>query len=92
MSKYLIKFEANWADEFDCEQFSLVEADSVEIVYQNIKDMLTEYEGYIGFGSNQGWEEGEITNENFKVKELFGAEWAVMTYLFPHKTFGLGVL
>jgi len=78
---WLIKFEKNWADEFDCQQFEVVDS----------KDTA---EAYVGeaiqasyFGTNQGWEEGEITRKSFEIRELKSYEHKALEELFG-ATFG----
>lgn len=82
---YIIYFDKNWADEFDCQQFALTECPQYWI------DEIIE-EGMTYFGSNEGWELEEISEDDFVVRELSKKEWDVMVKLFPTKVFGTGLL
>ena len=86
---WLIKFEANWADEFNCQQFEIVDSEEKAEAY--VKELLN-YDpdvddGYIGFGTNQGWEEGEITERHFTITELETYQHEALEALFG-QTFG----
>jgi len=81
--KYLIKFEANWADEFDCEQFMLTKDCPMCYMDEILK------EGAWGFGTNQDFE--ELNTDNFQIVELTDEEAYTIEKFFGMK-FGVGVL
>ena len=87
--KTLIKFTANWADEFDCEQFQLVDQ-SLNQTHLQLMELLDD--GYLGFGTNQGWEKGEITINNFEISEISDVRWDMLHDLFSKDRFGTGIL
>jgi len=84
--KALLKFEANWADEFDCEQFMLVE--EVENAHKYIEELVGEYNG---FGSNQGFESDEISHSNFTITVIDDKMYYDLMKLFGRQ-FGTGIL
>lgn len=52
--KILVKLEKCWADEFDCEMFSVYEAESVEALRLQLARAATELEGVeVSFGTNE---------------------------------------
>lgn len=62
---YLIKFGSDWADEFYCEQFKIVE--TLEYA-EAIRDYLVKNGGY--FGTNEGWEEGQLSYRDFTITKI----------------------
>jgi hypothetical protein len=94
MKYYLLKFKRNWADEFDCDGFSVVnetEFNQLTLIFANdIADQPMNF----GFGSNQGWE-GEFTYRQFwnglGKKEITAgeAEFLVNNLLDPTRTYGV---
>lgn len=86
--KFMIKFVANWADEFECAQFTLMDN-----TYSGVEDYISEIlDDVLYFGTNQGWEDGEIDRSNFDIVELTEDEWITLNKLFPNRIFGLGIL
>jgi len=84
MTKNLIKFKANWSDEFDCEQF--IVTSHCPMCY--IEEILSE--GAWGFGTNQDFE--KLSVDDFEIIALSVPEAAVLEKLFPRNMFGVGVL
>ena len=90
--KHLIKFSANWADEFDCQQFE-ISSEPLEDIMDSIEYMVSkDGDGYLGFGSNQGFEYGELQPGDFEVIELNDDEVTVLDRLFGKTKFGTGIL
>lgn len=83
---YLIKLCADWADEFYCEQFKIV--DTLEHA-EAIKDYLIRNGGY--FGTNEGFEEGELSERNFTVTQISDNQAEVIRDLLGN-CFGTGIL
>lgn len=86
MSKFLIKFESDWADEFQCEQFTIVPSKEQA---QAIVERLIEEGGY--FGTNEGFEEGELSECEFSITEITDEEADVICKLLGSE-FGTGIL
>jgi hypothetical protein len=84
--KYLIKFDANWCDEFDCQQFVIV--NDCPACY--IDDILENEPHY--FGTNEGFEPGDLDIENFTIQEMTDGEAVVFEKFFSYPRFGTGVL
>jgi hypothetical protein len=79
----LVKFEKNWADEFYVHGFK-VYADRAAWD----KDVETLPELEFSFGTNEGWEEGDIDESDFTVSEITDDQAATLTTLFG-KRFGV---
>jgi len=88
MAKYIIKFEANWSDEFNCRQFILFEGDKTEI--DSEIEAMVEFGG--SFGTNQSFEAGDLTKDDFDVQEIPIEDYNLMVSLFPSKHYGTGIL
>lgn len=74
--KFLVKFDCNWADEFDVSAFRIVDdMDAVQAIIAGAA------EGY-WFGTNEGWEAGEITEDDFEIVEITDEEAEVLVKLF----------
>ena len=84
--KYLIKLCADWADEFYCEQFKIV--DTLEHA-NAIKDYLIQNGGY--FGTNEGWEGGELSKRDFTIINISENQAEVLIELLGN-SFGTGTL
>lgn len=61
----LVKFEKDWADEFDVHGFK---------IYNSLADWHKEAgdlsEHSYMFGTNEGWEEGDFEDDDFTVTEI----------------------
>lgn len=84
--KYLVKQSSDWADEFTAECFCMF--DSKENAEFEIERLVKEG-GY--FGSNEGWEEGELCEWDFKIIEIPDEDAEVITK-YLGKSFGTGLL
>lgn len=94
MNQYLIKMSENWADEFDCQEFLIMQADSKAEIESKI-EKLVEKGGY--FGTNEGFEEGELDEDCFEVIQLLKSEYDVYAKHFEVRSdkrilFGTGIL
>lgn len=83
----LIKFSACWADEFTCEEFRIVE-ESVGTVREAISALI-EHEHY--FGTNEGFEKGELNEQDFKVRFISSQEAEIIKNHLGDN-FGVGIL
>ena len=86
MSKVLLKMSADWADEFQCEQFKICE--STLTASQIIADCVNKG-GY--FGTNEEFEECELSERNFSVHTLSHEEARFLERTLGD-TFGTGIL
>tara|TARA_R100000656_G_C3948773_1_gene128022 strand:+ start:921 stop:1181 length:261 start_codon:yes stop_codon:yes gene_type:complete len=86
MSKFLVKFTSDWADEFQCEQYTIFA--NIEAAQFAVKQAI-ENGGY--FGTNEGWDEGELTEDAFTITEITYEEACVIKSLLG-TTFGTGIL
>lgn len=85
MTKYLLVFNTDWADEFDCEKYA---------IYNNLEAAEAIVASYIEnggyFGTNEGWEEDELYEGCFTITEISEDEAEVLIRLLGH-TFGTGL-
>lgn len=88
--KILIKFSSDWADEFTCEQMQIVEDASTDLVKSRIEKNLLEAQGFY-FGTNEGWEGGELMIDRFTFTELSDQEADIILKHFG-KNFGTGII
>ena len=79
----LIKFQACWADEFDCEQFVIV--NSLQAAEKYVAELL---EDSISFGTNEGWEPGEVSKRNFEFFILYDKDVETFERIFGENCFG----
>lgn len=79
----LVKFNKDWADEFDVSGFK---------IYNSEADWLKEAgnldEHSFMFGTNEGWDEGEIDDIDFSVTEISNEDAAVIRNTLGN-TFGI---
>lgn len=73
MTKLLVEFSKDWADEFDCNGFKIYPN---QAAWDRATAKLPELEYF--FGTNEGWDEGEIDEDDFKVTEITDEEAAVI--------------
>lgn len=85
--KVMIKFEEDWCDEFECQQFIIVDESEVEDIIDEIVE-----EDWLYFGTNQGFEPGDITVDSFTVFPLDEDTADALGVLFPSGRFGVGIL
>lgn len=83
----LIKFKKDWSDEFDCQSYVLFEG-SIEEAKEHVSEEISDPWG-IYFGTNEGWEEGELTLDDFTFTDITLDEYSVLTRLLGKK-FGVG--
>ena len=67
MNNYLVKFDSNWADEFNTKGFELMSKEDCDLLFEGIKNC--QYPVEIGFGTNEFWEFSS-PEEVFKVIEV----------------------
>lgn len=85
--KYLVKMSADWADEFQCEQFKLFT--SLEEAEKRVAH-LESIKGEVYFGTNESFE-GEELMGAFEIVEITEQEAAAILRTLGNK-FGTGVL
>lgn len=82
MSKVLVIFSHNWADEFDVYGFSVYDKDKWESLLKSFK----EYEDFNGFyfGTNEGWEKEEKNDiiSGYKVIDITDEDEKILHKLF----------
>jgi hypothetical protein len=79
----LVKFEKDWADEFDVHGFKIYPDRAAWD-----KDVETLPELEFSFGTNEGWDEGDIDESDFTVSEISEDQASVLVLLFG-KRFGV---
>jgi hypothetical protein len=74
----LVKFSANWADEFDVDGFAIMTQEQYDknLAFYSRKD------AYFGFGTNQDLEGSDIVR-GFSAQEVGDDEVHVLRNLFP---------
>lgn len=94
--KVLVKFSCDWADEFQCEEFKIVEVDSINDAKQQVLDDLTEWDDEVYFGTNECFEKDELDiNSDYTFQELTEQQATVLIDLFGQGgsvQFGTGIL
>ena len=85
--RYLLKFSRDWADEFQCEQFKIVETlEEAESLVEKIETS----EGELSFGTNEYFEPEELL-DSVDIKEISDEDALVITSLLGD-SFGTGIL
>lgn len=74
--KVLVKFDRDWADEFSVYGFIVCEQERWNEIVLDIDKI------YFNFGTNEGFEAGDITEIDFNVTEITEDEAAVIIKLF----------
>jgi hypothetical protein len=82
--KTLVIFSKDWADEFTVNAFQVFDLD-MKATKKLLKAEVIGQPKY--FGTNEGWEEGEIEMDDFTLKEISDEEAEVITK-FLGKSFG----
>lgn len=83
---YLVTQSSDWADEFTAECFCIFDN---KLRAQGYVDALVENGGY--FGTNEGWEDDELSDQDFKIIEIPDEDAEVITK-YLGKRFGTGLL
>jgi hypothetical protein len=86
MSKVLLKMSADWADEFQCEQFIICSTE------EKAKDIITNCitkGGY--FGTNEEFEEYMLSERDFSIHPISHEEVRFLERILGN-TFGTGIL
>lgn len=86
MSKVILILSRDWADEFDVEQFVVMK--DRQVAESRIAE-LAERGGW--FGTNEGFEEGELSEEDFTIKDVSEEELTTIVKFFG-TSFGTGVI
>ena len=86
MNKAILKLSADWADEFQCEQFVICENRSEAV---NRRDSAIKYGGW--FGTNEGWEGGQLRERDFEIVEVSDKEAEILQRVLG-SGFGTGIL
>lgn len=85
MAKILIKFRRDWADEFTCEEFRIVDG-TLEEVREKLERGIKEE---IYFGSNEGYHEGDLEIDDFELS-VISEEIAKIIEKYIGTDFGVG--
>lgn len=85
--KYLVIQRSDWADEFTCERFAVY--DYRENAEETIQGIIEEG-GY--FGTNEGWYEGELSEDDFKIVEVTDEFVESLINVFGTTEFGTGLV
>lgn len=88
MAIYLVQQNSDWADEFQCQKYCILEDVSEQDVIEYIKDICKDG-AY--FGTNEGWEEEELSEDDFSYTEISEEENNLLVKLLG-KSFGTGVV
>lgn len=89
MSKVLVIFSKDWADEFNVDGFRVYDSDKLESLKQRINaNSSANFEYY--FGTNEGWDEevGEFFKHSYEFKEISNLEAEVIKKCFGN-SFGV---
>lgn len=88
MTKYfMVKFSADWADEFQCESLCLFKDYSKEQLETAIESII---DNGLCIGTNEEFEGGELSSNDFKIIELTETNYNDYHSIFG-KSFGTGV-
>ena len=90
MQKMLVKFECNWADEFNCEYFEIMSKEACDQLVEEIKTAIYPLEA--GFGSNESFtfESPEEVLKCMRFQFLNPQEAKVFAKYFVNDSFGTG--
>lgn len=86
MTKVIVTMSRDWADEFQVEQFVVM--DSRKLAEFHVSNLI-DTGGY--FGTNEGFEGGELDYGDFKIEDVSDEELKVITKFFG-QSFGTGIL
>lgn len=89
MKHFLVKEDANWADEFDVASFKVIKAESKEDVIKKIeKERDSEYPMSFYFGTNEDIEiqSREELEKALEIKQITDEELKVIKKFFPNIT------
>jgi hypothetical protein len=80
--KYLVIFEADWADEFDMHGFEVMNDEDLKAFNYGIDN--ADYPVESGFGTNESfiWESSDEVRQAFTITEIDENEVAVLEKLF----------
>lgn len=93
---FLIKFDQDWADELQCQQFRIVELDcksaskGIKKIKKAVQAMLDE-ELLMYFGTNEFYEPNELTVDSFDIDFISSITADVLESQLG-STFGTGIL
>lgn len=73
----LVKFRKDWADEFDVYGYAIY---PFKEAWEEISESLDGLDYY--FGTNEGWEEGDFSEDDFEVMEISDEEAETLKKLF----------
>lgn len=85
MKNYLVRFSADWADEFEAEGFRIFLDTNEDSIQEYIDEVVKN--GFY-FGTNEGFEEYELSGDNFKIINISDSDSEVFTKFF-NRGFGI---
>lgn len=83
--KYLVIQSSDWADEFQCEKYTIFPTKERA---QAFVDGCIMDGGY--FGTNEGWEEGALSSSDFRIESITELQAEVIIELLGN-SFGTGL-
>lgn len=88
MAAVVIKFSCDWADEFDVECFAAYNNTTIQEQSDRIQKRLASGGGYY-FGSNENFEDREISIDDYTFVEITDAEYEVFAKVFSTNCTGV---
>lgn len=76
--KTLVIFSKDWADEFEVKSFQIFDQSPDEVKEILLEEVVGQAKH---FGTNEGWEDGEIELDDFEIKEISDKEADVISSL-----------
>ena len=76
--KTLVIFSKDWADEFEVKSFQIFDRSPDEVKEILLEEVVGQAKY---FGTNEGWEDGEIELDDFEIKEISDKEADVISSL-----------
>lgn len=88
MAAVVIKFSRDWADEFDAECFAVYENTTVQEQSDRIQKRLASG-GAFYFGTNEGFEDGDLSIDDYIFTEITDEEYKVFAKVFSRSYTGV---
>lgn len=82
MQYYVISDAVNWADEFDMPFFEVLNEDAYELYSYMQKKLKTLYIP-IYFGTNEGWDAGDVNWLRFRPRKISEEEYLIIDEYVP---------
>lgn len=82
---YFVKFDRDWADEFSAVGYNILDDEGIA----EMNNWL-EKDGGFYFGTNEGFEEGEIKLSDFTITPISDDEATLLRNLLGIRSYGIG--